>query len=77
MSKYKLYAASSEVTEALRLAISVIQLDRNLEHIKLRMDDDCTDETGMAFVEADCPQKYHAPNSLARETSFYWLPIAQ
>jgi hypothetical protein len=42
----------SEATEAVKAIASAIQLDRNLEHIKLKMENGFTDEAGVALAEA-------------------------
>jgi hypothetical protein len=41
-----------EATEAVKAVASTIQMDRNLEHLTLRMKDGFTDEAGVALAEA-------------------------
>jgi hypothetical protein len=45
-------SSNSEATEAITAVASAIQLDRNLEHITLMMDNSFTDEAGVALAEA-------------------------
>jgi hypothetical protein len=45
-------SSSSEYTEALHAVANAIQMDRNLEHLTLRMEDGFTDEAGVALAEA-------------------------
>jgi hypothetical protein len=42
----------SEATEAVQAIASAIQMDRNLEHLTLKMEDGFTDEAGVALAEA-------------------------
>jgi hypothetical protein len=42
----------SEVTEAVKAVTSAIMLDRNLEHVTLRMENGFTDQAGVASAEA-------------------------
>jgi hypothetical protein len=48
----KLESSSSEDTEAIKALASAIRLDQNLEHLSLEMENDFTDEAGMALAEA-------------------------
>jgi hypothetical protein len=45
-------SSSSEATEAVKALASAIRLDRNLEHLTLRMENGFTDEAGVALAEA-------------------------
>jgi hypothetical protein len=47
-----LQGASSEASEAVKALASAIQLDRNLEHLTLIMENGYTDEAGVALAEA-------------------------
>jgi hypothetical protein len=47
-----LQSSSSEATEALQAVASVIRIDRNLEHLTLKMENGFTDEAGVALAEA-------------------------
>jgi hypothetical protein len=45
-------ASRSETTEAVQALASAIQLDRNLEHLELKLESGFTDEAGVALAEA-------------------------
>jgi hypothetical protein len=45
-------SSSSEATEAVKALASAIKLDRNVEHLTLRMENGFTDEAGVALAEA-------------------------
>jgi hypothetical protein len=45
-------SSSAEATEAVKALASAIRLDRNLEHLTLRMENGFTDEAGVALAEA-------------------------
>jgi hypothetical protein len=45
-------SSRSKDTEAVKAIASAIRLDRNLEHLELQMNNDFTDEAGMAMAEA-------------------------
>jgi hypothetical protein len=45
-------SSSAKATEAIKALASAIRLDRNLEHLTLRMENGFTDEAGVALAEA-------------------------
>jgi hypothetical protein len=47
-----LHSSSSKSTEAVQALAGAIQMDRNLEHLSLQMEDGFTDEAGVALAEA-------------------------
>jgi hypothetical protein len=47
-----MYVAESVAIEAVKAVASAIRLDRNLEHLRLRMQNGFTDEAGLVLAEA-------------------------